>query len=107
MVLESAGYKVLAASDAQSALETLANAAVDLVITDYRLGESTGTELAAKLKEVAPGVPVLIVSGLPELPDGIGTADAFINKSLGPQVLLEKTSALLRRESRAAAGSGT
>jgi len=104
MVFESAGYKVLSASEPELALDLVETDSVDLVITDYRLAESTGTELAARIKEISPHLPVWIISGLPSLPDGLGAADDFIHKMIAPQELIARVDALLRSEAKSATG---
>lgn len=65
-LLVDEGYEVLDAGDGSEALE-LASArgfALDLLITDVRLPGLTGPELAARLRERIPKLPVLFVSGL-------------------------------------------
>jgi two-component system response regulator GlrR len=104
MVFESAGYNVLSASGTEQALRRVETDRVDLVITDYRLGESTGTELAAKIKEISPHLPVWIISGLPSLPDGLGAADDFIHKMIAPQELIARVDDLLREDAKSATG---
>lgn len=103
MVLESAGYTALVAADAEKALELVKTAALDLVITDYRLTRGTGTKLAAEIKEIHPHLPVWIISGLPALPDGLGVADEFISKTIAPQELIARVGALLRLKANSAA----
>ncbi len=66
-VLEHAGHRVLEASDGVEALARLAaNPAVDLVLTDLRMPNMDGWELATRLSERSPRVPVLFMSGFDE-----------------------------------------
>jgi DNA-binding response OmpR family regulator len=104
MVFESAGYKVLSASEAEHALHLVETETVDLVITDYRLPGVNGTELAAKIKEIFPHLPVWIISGLPSLPEGLGAADDFIHKMIAPQELIKRVDALLGDQAKSATG---
>ena len=67
--LESFGYAVRAAPDAETALKILAKEAKDtaLVITDISLGGSlSGVDLKQKLKEDYPKIRVVLTSGLPK-----------------------------------------
>jgi two-component system, cell cycle sensor histidine kinase and response regulator CckA len=64
-VLALEGYCVLTASDGEEALR-IARASVgqlSVVVTDIRMPEMDGTELAAHLARLTPAPPVLFVSG--------------------------------------------
>ena len=64
-VLSRLGYKVLVAEDAREALSTFTakRTKVDLVITDFDMPGENGFVLAARLFNIAPTCPVIIVSG--------------------------------------------
>jgi CheY-like chemotaxis protein len=95
-VLESAGYSVLVANDSASAMEIFSSNAVDLVVSDYFLKGCTGIELATAMKRLKPEVPIAIISGTLEAPEGIERADGFISKGDSPPQLLLKISELLK-----------
>jgi CheY-like chemotaxis protein len=97
LVLESAGYSVLVASNSVTAMELFSSSAVDLVISDHLLQGDTGTQLAATMKKLKPEVPIAIISGLLEAPEGMEHADLFICKGDSPPQVLEKISELLNR----------
>jgi len=65
------GYKVTAANDGESALALWdAQNGADLLVTDLRMPGMDGRELARRLREKRPGLPVLFISGWsPETPD--------------------------------------
>jgi PAS domain S-box-containing protein len=64
-ILETAGYTVLAARDAASALERLRSGGqdVELVVTDVVMPGLGGRDLADRAQLLRPGVPVLFTSG--------------------------------------------
>jgi len=95
LVLESAGYAVLVASDFATAMEIFSSSAVDLVLSDHVMEDGSGTELAAVMKRLKPDVPIAIISGLVEAPEGIEHADLFICKTDSPPEILRKISELL------------
>jgi CheY-like chemotaxis protein len=97
LVLESTGYSVLAASDFATAMELFSSSAVDLVLSDHVLEDSTGTELAAAIKKLKPDVPIAIISGLVDPPEGIEIADLFICKTDSPPEILQKIAGLLKQ----------
>jgi DNA-binding response OmpR family regulator len=94
-VLESAGYSVLVATDFATAMEIFSSSAVDLVLSDHVMEDGSGTELAAAMKRFRPDVPIAIISGLVEAPEGIEHADLFICKTDSPPEILRKISELL------------
>jgi two-component system, cell cycle sensor histidine kinase and response regulator CckA len=67
-VLESAGYRVLAARNATEALELHRQALipVNLLVTDVVLPDRSGPDLAEQLRALNPRVRVLLVSGYAE-----------------------------------------
>jgi|GEM_PF-1996133 PAS domain S-box-containing protein len=69
--LAKQGYRVTAANDAESALALWdAQNGADILVTDLRMPGMDGRELARRLREKKPGLPVLFISGWsPETPD--------------------------------------
>ena len=61
-VLEGAGYQVLTAANGAAGLRTLAEHSVDVVVTDVGMPGMGGLEVARAAKEIAPGVPVVVVT---------------------------------------------
>jgi DNA-binding response OmpR family regulator len=96
LLLEHAGYKVFPAPDGAAALKIFKSQIIDLVISDHLLPDLTGTELTREMKLARPFVPVMLLSGITELPRGVEHADVFMSKLGGPIELLEKVGDLLR-----------
>ncbi|MGY0234237.1 ATP-binding protein [Longispora urticae] len=62
-ILHTAGYRVLAASNARQALElSRAHADIDLLLTDVIMPGMNGRQLAHRLAAVMPGLPVVFTS---------------------------------------------
>ena len=106
LVLEMAGYSVLAACDVDLALQLFTTSDVDIVISDHLLQGKTGTELAAEMKRLKPMIPIVIVSGMVQQPEGMEHADLFITKGEAPPVWLKKISDLLQQNRCQAPQSG-
>jgi CheY-like chemotaxis protein len=95
LVLEMHGYKVITAHSAVEAMQVINSRPVDLVLTDQMMPGGTGTELARSVKEVLPELPVVLISGINEIPFDAKYADLFISKVEGPAALCAKISAIL------------
>lgn len=95
LVLEKQGFKVVTASSIADALEMLKDLKVDLVLTDQLMPGGTGTELAEKIKQQWPTLPVVLISGVNEIPPGARFADVFISKTEGPVAMCERITAVL------------
>ena len=96
-VLEKQGYRILTAASAKEALDLLAQQRFDLVLTDQMMPGMSGTELTKLVKSTYPGLPVIIVSGVNELPPDVAYADLFISKIQGPAALFEGVAEVLAR----------
>jgi DNA-binding NtrC family response regulator len=64
------------ATSAQEALELLGREAFDLVLTDVTMPVMDGLQLCARVAEVQPGVPVVVVTGRSDLDTAIGAMRA-------------------------------
>ncbi len=95
LVLEKAGYKVVTAGSAAEAWDIVTSRHIDLVLSDHLMPGSTGAELAREIKTRLPGLPVILHSGVNEVPSDAGYADLFLSKVVGPIILCEQVSAVL------------
>ena len=62
--LEALGYNVIRAMNADEALHILGRTQVDLMFTDVIMPGMNGVDLAARVREDIPGLPILLVTGL-------------------------------------------
>lgn len=96
-VLEKAGFRVTPVSSASEALNLLETKPVNLVLTDLLMPGMSGAEFAREIKARRPDLPVVIVSGVTELPPDASWADLFISKLEGPTVLSDKLWEILKQ----------
>ena len=102
-VLEEAGYGVVATPSAADALARLRGAALDaaLLVTDLRMPEMSGIELAEAARRAVPALRVLFLSGFPEdLPPD--DAANLLGKPFSPEELV---AAVERRLAQPAGGA--
>ncbi|MFZ0704138.1 MAG: response regulator [Candidatus Korobacteraceae bacterium] len=83
-VLEKLGYSVLTANSGTEALEQLQRQHVDLVLTDMLMPGLSGAELAREIKQRLPQLPIILFSGVNEMPEDASYADVFLSKVEGP-----------------------
>lgn len=100
LILLKQGYEVISASSAAEALEMLAVRHFDLVLTDQIMPNMTGTELTKCIKSTTPQMPVIIISGVNEIPADASYADRFISKIEGPEALFQGIAAVLKQYRR-------
>ncbi|MDB5512964.1 MAG: multi-sensor hybrid histidine kinase [Enterovirga sp.] len=67
-MLEDLGHRVVEASSGTQALEALRSGAprIDVVITDHAMPGMTGLELARRIQETFPRMPIILASGYAE-----------------------------------------
>jgi CheY-like chemotaxis protein len=67
VLVEQLGYKPVVAADASAALQQLARGGVDLVVSDIVMaGEMDGIQLAQKIRQNEPSIPIVLVTGYAE-----------------------------------------
>jgi signal transduction histidine kinase len=69
-MLEALGHQVIPARSGHEALQVLEATCVDLVITDHAMPQMTGTQLAERIRERWPALPMIMATGYAELPAG-------------------------------------
>lgn len=100
LVLQKAGYEVVTAQSAQEALKVLLSQQIDLVLSDHLMPGTNGSELAQQIKSKSPSLPVILISGLNEIPNGANSADVFLSKVEGPDRLCKAIAATLACSTR-------
>ena len=110
-ILEGAGYGVVTATNPSEAMQRVAEAVPDLVITDLMMTSiDAGFAFSAQLKDDprTAGVPIIISTSVssqlglnfrPESDEDLTKmrVDAYFDKPIGTQALLDKVKELLGR----------
>ena len=68
-LLVPAGYTVETAADGLEGLARFQSGSYDVVITDLSMPERSGLEVASAVKQMAPGTPVILITGWGDLLD--------------------------------------
>ncbi len=98
-MLETRGYRVASFSRGEEALERFRQGGIDLVIADMAMPGLDGPQLIAKIKDVSPLTPAILISSKVRIYDHDSRADVFLTKGMyAPVDLLERVRLLLVRK---------
>jgi DNA-binding NtrC family response regulator len=96
-ILEMQGYRAVSAYSGADALRKFDEEEFDILVTDYRMDGMNGLELARKVHEKHPEVPVIIVTGYGPVEGGKDVVACLPKEDLFP-ALLEKIKTFLEEE---------
>jgi CheY-like chemotaxis protein len=97
VALERAGLQVLEADDGVHALHMLETIRPDLLLTDIKMPGMDGIELAERVSQTMPDVPIVMMSGFSVHVDRAVKSGMFIQKPFTAKALLEMVTRNLRR----------
>ena len=110
-LLETRGYRVIAAATAHEALEHVDSknsGEIDLLLCDLVMPQMDGVELIRRAREMKPGIPTLMVSGTVTSFERGNGADVFLPKgACSPVELLERVRVLVARKRGPKKGSAS
>ena len=99
IMLETRGYRVLACSNGEQALEAFRRGGIDLVLTDLIMPGVDGSRLIDEIKSLSPQTPAVLISGRIKIYERETLADVFLSKGMyEPAELLERIRVLLVRK---------
>jgi CheY-like chemotaxis protein len=97
ILLERAGYRVLTAPDGPSGLELFFAEPIEAVVLDYSMPGMHGGEVAVRMRQSKPQVPILLLSAYVDLSAEVtSVVDLYMTKGEGAPVLLEKLGSLFQ-----------
>ena len=100
-LLQPEPFDIVTCPSAKKALQILAKNSIDLVISDIRMPEMSGIELAGEIKEKYPGLPVILITGVPGREDEISAllenVDGYLQKPFTAQELAREIARVLAR----------
>ena len=99
-LLRARGYEVYSATSGQTALDAVDRHAPELVILDLGLPDMEGAEVCRRIRE-GRSVPIIVLSARNAESDKVAALDAgaddYVTKPFGPEELLARLRAALRR----------
>lgn len=105
-VLSGKGYAVITARDGEEALKKINSEKYDIVFTDIKMPGISGIEVAKRIREKQPWLPVVIITGFGsddnrKQAEAAGVSD-FLNKPLSPEMIEKSAAEALQHEVSAA-----
>jgi CheY-like chemotaxis protein len=88
-------HTVVETNNGAEAFSLFSRGRFDLVMTDLEIPFMKGNELAARIKQVAPGQPILMITGYARKPGPDNPVDAVLNKPVSPDQLRAAMAKLL------------
>jgi two-component system KDP operon response regulator KdpE len=102
LVLRPEGYEVVTAATMHEALDVVALSPVEAAIVDLVLPDGNGIDLCRRLREWST-MPIIVLSAVGEEEQKVRAlregADDYVTKPFGPQELVARLEAVLRRAS--------
>ena len=97
-LLSSSGYETMTAANGREALERMRERTPCMVLLDLMMPVMDGWQFLSERSADAasPKVPVVLLSGLPFIPNAIGVSD-FLSKPINPSRLLDCVARFCRR----------
>ncbi|SFR50220.1 two-component system, response regulator FlrC [Marinobacter daqiaonensis] len=97
--LELAKFRVREAASGEKALEELARAPVDMVVSDVNMPGMSGHELLAEVLRLHPGLPMTLITAYGQISDAVNAmqigATDYLVKPFEPQVLVDAVEKVL------------
>lgn len=99
--LKKSGFDVVSATDGPSAITTLAEQPIDIMLLDVMLPGKSGVEVTRELRAEKNRIPIIMLTALDEEVDKIlGLeigADDYVTKPFSPREVIARVRAVLRR----------
>jgi DNA-binding NtrC family response regulator len=96
-ILEMQGYRAVSAYNGEDALRKFDEEDFDILVTDFRMEGMNGIELAQRVHQKDPNIPVIIVTGYGPIDGGKDVVACLQKEDLFP-ALLEKIKAFLEEK---------
>ncbi len=96
ILLERAGYNVLSALEGTEGIDIFSREPVEAVVLDYAMPGMNGAEVASRMREIKPEVPILLLSAYVGLPlEVTELVNVYMTKGEGAPTLLQKLGTMI------------
>lgn len=70
-IISLEGFEVIQAEDCKTALKKLEANDIDVVLSDVKLPDGSGVDLAKRIKELFPSIEIILLTAYGNIPDGV------------------------------------
>jgi len=99
VMLETRGYRVVACTNGEQALDIFKRGGIDLVVTELAMPGVDGSQVIEAIKAASPQTPAVLLASKVKMYDHNTRADVFLPKGMyAPAELLERIRMLLIRK---------
>lgn len=95
-MLRTQGFLVTEAAGGQEGLRRLRETPVDLVLTDLQMPDLSGWEVARWVRYLRPGLPIVLITGSPEVTDAPSDLRALVSAILSKPFTIERLLEIVR-----------
>jgi DNA-binding NtrC family response regulator len=95
--LNKKGYSIQMASSGSEALNIIGSSAVDILITDQKMSEMSGLELAGRVREDHPNISVIIITAYGNVDDAVQAMKNGVEDYITKPVNLDELDIILTR----------
>ena len=93
LLLKREGFQVMEAAGGAEGIRLLRGTPLALILTDLRMPDGSGWDVARAARQICPGLPVVLVTGDPDLAEAVpalrALVSAVIPKPVHPETLLQ------------------
>lgn len=94
-MLDLDAHEVVEANNGAEAISLFSQSHFDLVMTDYKMPFITGMELAARIRQLAPSKPILLITGQDNRSGSRNAVSAVLQKPFNFSTLRAAVNSLL------------
>ena len=99
VVLRAESFLVLSASTGQSGIALANQHNIDVVVLDYSMPDMDGEEVARRLKQQLPDLPIILCSGFVDIPESaFKLVEGFVSKGDAPEFLVAMIRSIVNRK---------
>ncbi len=95
--LKNSGYKVFSASDGNQALDLIKSNVIDIMISDYKMGEMSGLDLLKEIKKINPEITFIMITAHGTVENAVKAMKEGAYDYLTKPVELDELEILIRR----------
>lgn len=95
--LDKKGYQTFTAANVDEAISIVADKTIEIVFSDFKMGEKSGYDLLREIKQINPEISVIIMTAFGTIPDAVAAMKAGAFDYMTKPIDLDEVEILLER----------